>query len=425
MGEAAKNFGPDIFGPESGARMYRSGDLVCLRSDGQLEFQGRKDGQFKFNGVRIESAEIENVLQAFPGVRQAVVELGVDVEGKKRVVAYLATSGARLSKLEIRRTLRQRLPDAMIPHHYFFLDALPMLTSGKVDRRALALLQIEARPISESTAPLTALEKQMKALWEKNLSRAPIELQQDYFELGGDSLSAVNLMAAIEKQFGPKLKTSVLFENSNIEDLLRAMHSQEEAPSKSAPVCSVVTMQESAEGVPLVILTGGSGTFYSHYSNFARKFAPDHPVYTLQFPFALLLEKSPDPLARIAEFIAGQIIETVQDRPFVLFGHCLGALLAWHVAAVLRNRNAPPFRLVLYAPMRVQANDDAGRKPDSPPERSRLRRIFDAYRPAWEEWRLDHGTDLRAGLAFARWVITNSLSAPRLASVARGSVSLL
>jgi len=409
VGDAAKNFGPDLFMPESGERMYRSGDLVCLRSDGQLEFQGRKDGQFKFNGVRIESAEIENVLQACPGIRQAVVELGVDVEGKKRVVAYLAASGEKLSKSEIRRMLRQRLPDAMIPHHFFFLDALPMLTSGKVDRRALALLQIEAQTTPESSAPLTAMEKQMKTLWEKNLSRTSIELHHDYFEMGGDSLSAVNLMAAIEKQFGIKLKTTVLFENSNIEGLLQVMLNQTDGAVNSDPVCSVVSMQESGDGAPLVILTGGSGTFHSHYANFARKFAPNHPVYIVQFPFALMLKKPSDPLARIAEYIAGKIMETVQDRPFLLFGHCIGALLAWHVAAVLRKQNAPPFRLVLYAPMRVQDNDDASRKTDSQPERSRLHRIFDAYRPAWEEWRLDHGTNLRTSISFARWVITNSL----------------
>ncbi len=231
------------------------GDLVCLRSDGQLEFLGRKDGQFKFNGVRIESAEIENALHEFPGVRQAVVELGTDAEGKKRVVAYLAADGAKLSKSEVRRMLRQRLPDAMIPHHFFFLDALPVTTNGKVDRRALALLRLEAQPAAGSSAALTSMEKRMTALWEKNLSRSPIGPHDDYFEMGGDSLSAVNLVAAIEKQFGLKLKPSVLLDNASVAELVRAIENpyDKQGSADSGPVCGFTALQESGDGAPLVI----------------------------------------------------------------------------------------------------------------------------------------------------------------------------
>jgi acyl carrier protein len=398
--------------PETGERLYRSGDLVCLRSDGQLEFLGRKDGQFKFNGVRIESAEIENALNEFPGVRQAVVDLGTDAEGRKRVVAYLAADGAQLSKSEVRRMLRKRLPDAMVPHHFFFLDALPVAANGKVDRRALAALRLEAQATAESSsAPLTGMEKRMTALWERNLSRSPIGPHDDYFEMGGDSLSAVNLVAAIEKQFGLKLKPSVLFDNSNIADLVRAIEHPGDKPGSidAVPVCGFTALQEAGNGPPLVILTGGTGTSFNHYRNFARKFAPHHPAYALQYPYALLLGKPADPLAQVSGYIAGKIMEAVRGRPFVLFGHCIGAQLAWHVAAVLRRRNAPPFNLVLYAPMIIDENYDANGEPKPVPGRSRLGRLIDAYRPAWEQWRMDHGTAWWTSLTFARWMIANFL----------------
>jgi surfactin synthase thioesterase subunit/acyl carrier protein len=410
VGDARKNFGFDIFMPGSGDRMYRSGDLVCVRSDGQLEFLGRKDGQFKFNGVRIESAEIENALNEFPGVRQAVVDLGTDIDGRKRVVAYLAVDGAEVSKSEVRRMLRQRLPDAMIPHRFYFLNALPVTANGKVDRRALAALRIEGRPAPEASMPPTATEKRMTALWEKNLSRRPIGIRHDYFELGGDSLSAVNLMAAIEKQFGVKLKSSVLFDNSNIADLVRTIEKLKEEPQStgSVPVCGFTPLQESGTGFPLVILTGGTGTSFNHYKNFARKFAPNHPAFALQYPYALLLERSSDPLAKISDYIAEKIVEAVHDRPFVLFGHCIGAQLAWHVAAALRVRSAPPFRLVLYAPMIVD-DESAPRTEAGKVVRSRLGRLLDAYRPAWEEWRMDRGTAWWTYLTFAQYVIFNYL----------------
>jgi amino acid adenylation domain-containing protein len=410
VGEAAKNFGLDPFRPDSGERVYRTGDIVRLRPDGQLEYQGRKDGQLKFNGVRMEAGDIENALQNIPGVQQAVVDIRIEAEAKQRLVAYLAVGGESLSKAEIRRALRQRLPDAMIPHHFFFLESLPTTAHGKVDRKALSLLRLDSDSSPGSTAPLTTLEKRMTVLWEKNLSRSPIGLHHDYFELGGDSLSAVNLVAMIEKQFGFQLKPSVLFDNSNIADLLRAIESPRVTPPPEMErACSFVPLQETGEGAPLIILTGGTGTTLPHYKNFARKFAPGHPVYALQYPYALLQEKSPDPLAHVAESIAGQVMEVAQDRPFLLFGHCIGGLLGWHVAAVLKKRNAPPFRLVLYAPMALKNKPYTPAGADEVKAGSRLRQLVDAYRPAWEEWRLDHGTAWWTNITFAQWMLTNFL----------------
>ncbi len=148
-------------------------------------------------------------------------------------------------------------------------------------------------------------------------------------------------------------------------------------------------------------MTGGTGTSFSHYRNFARKFAPNHPAYALQYAYALLLEKPADPLAQVSHHIAGKIMESVGDRPFVLLGHCIGAQLAWHVAAILQKRDSPPFNLVLYAPMIADENYDANGEPKQVAGRSRPARLIDAYRPAWEQWRMDHGTAWWTSLTFA------------------------
>jgi amino acid adenylation domain-containing protein len=401
----------DLFQPNSGERLYRTGDIVCLRADGQLEFHGRKDRQLKCNGVRIEAAEIENALQDFPGIHQAAVDVRTDALGGQRLVAYLAAEEKTIPRQELKKALRLHLPDAMIPHHFDFLASLPVTSNGKVDRAALSCLELDSSAERETAAPATPMEKEMAALWERNLSRRSVGLNQDYFEMGGDSLSAVNLVAAIEKQFGFKLKTSALFDHSTVADLLSSFKNPLVAPEggTSIPTCELISLQDSGRGVPLVVLAGGTGSALVHYRNFASKFTPDHPVYALQDPYALLLEKPEHPLPHLASHVADQVLKVVQDRPFVLFGHCIGGLLAWHVAGILKARNAPHFSLILYAPPAVQQGMNITEDLQETASKSRLSLLLKAYRPAWEEWRMDHGTAWWTNLTFARWVLTNAL----------------
>jgi hypothetical protein len=132
-------------------------------------------------------------------------------------------------------------------------------------------------------------------------------------------------------------------------------------------------------------------------------------VYALQYPYALLLDKPENPLDLMIETIADHVLTVAAGRPFVLFGHCLGGLLAWHVAGALQKRAAPPYRLIIYAPPASPADAgsiDHSSEAGSP---SRFRRILDAYRPAWQEWQMDHGASWRTSLKFARWVLTNFL----------------
>jgi amino acid adenylation domain-containing protein len=410
-GDAASNFHPDPFQSAPDARLYQTGDIVCLRPDGQLEFHGRKDRQLKCNGVRIEAEEIENALQDFPGIRQAVVDLRTDAGGPPRLVAYLAADAKSVSRQELKKALRLRLPDAMIPHHFVFLADLPVTSNGKVDRAALSRLPLDSSFTAQAAPWPTPQEKEMTALWERHLSRRPIGLHDDYFELGGDSLSAINLLAAIDRQFRVKLKPAVLFDHSTIADLLSVLKNP--TPGTEAadftPACALLPFREGGDGSPLVVLPGGSGTALVHYRHFADKLGADHPVYLLQYPYAVLLEKSDQPLARLAGHVAGQVLDTVGDRPFVLFGHCMGGLLAWHVAGVLRQRKGPPFRLVLYAPPAVQEGVNLTEDLREAATQSRLSLFFKAYRPAWEEWRMDHGSAWWTYLTFGRWMLANFL----------------
>ena len=142
-GKESASFLPDRFSPKSGERMYRSGDIACLRTDGQLEFHGRKDHQLKFNGVRIEAAEIENALLSFPGVRQALVDLRPDADGKKRLVAYLAADDGNFPKQKLRKVLRLLLPGAMIPQHFVVLNDFPSRLQRQSGSGSAARLELD------------------------------------------------------------------------------------------------------------------------------------------------------------------------------------------------------------------------------------------------------------------------------------------
>ena len=409
-GEAAANFRLDPFNEKPDDRLYCSGDVACMGTDGQLEFHGRKDNQLKINGVRIEAAEIENVLLNVPEIRQAVVDVRSGADGKKRLVAYLAAD-ENFSSQNLRKTLRLLLPGSMVPHHFVILDSMPVTSNGKVDREALSRTDLGVEISSESDSDATPTETHMKEIWERNLARSSMGLEQDYFEMGGDSLSAVNLMLAIEQKFGIKLPAQILLERSTISDLAQLVDGGGSAPKppKPASPASFVFLQESGDGVPLIIIPGGAGVSFLNYKNFAVKFLPDHPVYAMQSIYALMLEKPVDPVKYISNYVAEQVMSVVKDRPFVLFGHCIGGLLAWHVACILKKKNAPPFELVVYDAPAAQEGINITTSLEESASQSRLQKFIQAYRPAWEEWFMENGNSLRSKLGFGRLMLNNFL----------------
>ena len=408
-GKDAENFLPDRFSTEPSERMYRSGDLAHLRTDGQLEFHGRKDHQMKFHGVRIEAAEIENALLSFPGVRQAVVDVRTEAEGRKRLVAYLVAEGGDFPKQKRRKILRLLLPGAMIPQHFVLVDRLPLTSVGKVDRAALARLDLSYELSVHPGAPASPNEQLMKEIWEQNLARSPLELDQDYFEMGGDSLSAVNLLLAIEKQFGARLKPQALLESSTIGELVQEVErsKSEKAAPPTANRTPLLPLQESGNRTPLILIPGGSGEHTLSYKKFAQNFFPHHPVHGLQSPYALMIEESADPIAFLSTHFAKQILGLVKDRPFVLFGHCVGGLLAWHVACALSKESAPPYKLVIYDSPVPHKGINVASLAREYADQSRFQQALQAYQLAWNDWRLRHGYSWRTKVGFLFWALNN------------------
>jgi amino acid adenylation domain-containing protein len=200
-GATAERFVPDPFGPP-GSRLYRTGDLVRLRPDGALDFLGRIDDQIKVNGVRIEPAEIEAALLTHPSVTAAVVMAVDSAAGAageaRRLVAYLQCAD-QPDLGQLRRFLRQRLPDYLVPAGFVWLPAFPLTPSGKVDRRALP--PVDAAAHAPFVAPRGHAEQEIAAVWADLLRVDSVGATDDFFALGGHSLLLTRLAVRLRDRF--------------------------------------------------------------------------------------------------------------------------------------------------------------------------------------------------------------------------------
>ena len=201
----AERFIPDPFSDEPDARMYRSGDLGYWREDGLIEFMGRNDFQVKIRGFRIELGEIETRLGELPEVKEVVVLAREDHPGDKRLVAYWTPAqGQPKDELprpeQLRDYLRESLPSYMVPSAFVKLEALPLTPNGKVDRKALPVPDVDALVTHEYEAPQGEVEQRMALLWQELLGVERVGRNDNFFDLGGNSLLMVALLARLRDE---------------------------------------------------------------------------------------------------------------------------------------------------------------------------------------------------------------------------------
>ncbi len=198
-------------------RLYKTGDLGRFLRDGSVEYLGRTDNQVKIRGFRIELGEIEAVLRSHPSVREAAVV--VQNEGQQ-LVAYVATSdGEPLATAELRRFARSALPEYMVPSIYVGLAEFPLLPSGKINRKALPPVAVNAVPDRAYVAPRTETEEVLTSIWREVLKADRIGIEDNFFELGGHSLLAVQVIARIRRTFDVEVPISAIFEQLAIAGL--------------------------------------------------------------------------------------------------------------------------------------------------------------------------------------------------------------
>jgi amino acid adenylation domain-containing protein len=229
----ADRFVPDSVFAVAGERLYRSGDRVRLAQNGELEFLGRSDHQLKIRGFRVESGEIEAVLQGHPAVQNAVVVGCTDRPGDTRLVAYVVfASGWRLSVDEMRAWLADRLPEFMIPAEFVVLDALPRTAGGKPDRRALPAPRGDRPELErEYVAPHTPLEETIASVWADVLRMKRVGVHDNFFSLGGNSLLLAQLHEKLQDGVAPGLPMVSLFKYPTVRTFAEHLQSASGPPT--------------------------------------------------------------------------------------------------------------------------------------------------------------------------------------------------
>jgi amino acid adenylation domain-containing protein len=216
----AETFIPNAFSQKPGARLYRTGDKSRFRSDGAIEFLGRIDHQVKVRGYRVELGELEHSLTEHPHVSEAVVMLREDIPGNMSLVAYVSCTGTIPSSDELRTFLKRKLPDYMIPSAYVVLHSIPFLPNGKIDRRALPVPKCGN---SETLAPpaefLTDRECIIAEIWKSVLHLEQISWNENFFDLGGNSLMMVQIRNSIREHLDRDVSIVDLFRYPTIETL--------------------------------------------------------------------------------------------------------------------------------------------------------------------------------------------------------------
>jgi acyl-coenzyme A synthetase/AMP-(fatty) acid ligase/acyl carrier protein len=232
-GLTAERFIPDPFAQAPGSRRFLTGDLARYRADGQLIFCGRIDHQVKIRGHRIELGEIEFALTQHPQVREAAVLVQEGREGTSQLIAYMACASAPPpSSEELREWLRELLPGPMIPSQFFHTERLLRTQNGKIDRESLLALEAawDLHPPIQAP-PHTKAERQVAEIWQEFLGLDRVSIDQNFFDLGGDSLLILRIRSRLETLFAREIPVIRLFEHSTVYSLAKHL----EEPTSDAP----------------------------------------------------------------------------------------------------------------------------------------------------------------------------------------------
>jgi amino acid adenylation domain-containing protein len=244
----SEKFIPNPFSVESGAYLYKTGDLARYLPDRNIEFLGRIDHQVKIRGFRIELREIEAVLAQHPAVQQAVLLARDDVPGDTRLVAYVVPNQEPAPMTsELRRFLQARLPEYMVPATFVPLEALPMTPNGKVDLRALPAPGPERPALDEAfVSPQTFIEERLARIWAEVLGIDQVGIHDDFFAVGGHSLLATQVLSRVRDRFQVELPLHALFEARTIAGLANALAQRQGAQGDKAELAHLL---EEVEGL--------------------------------------------------------------------------------------------------------------------------------------------------------------------------------
>jgi len=323
----AERFIDDPFRP--GERLYMTGDLARRRADGAIIFLGRSDHQVKIRGLRIELGEIEAAIAA-SGLTSAAVVIARD----ERLVAYIVPERGYTPEA-LRVALARRLPDYMVPAAIVELAAFPVTANGKLDRKALPTPRFES---AGGDAPATDTERLLATLYAEILKvEGPISAGDDFFALGGDSLSAVQLLLRVRAERGYDPGLAALFEHPDIHGLAARIDAGMGAGGSDAGLAPLITLTRGdADHAPLFMVHPAGGICWG-YRTLATALSPRRTVHGLQAPALDPTVPVPDSIDALAVDYARRIMASQPDGPCHVAGWSVGGIIAQAIAVELRQ----------------------------------------------------------------------------------------
>ncbi len=334
----AEHFMRDPISTEQDARMYRTGDRARWTEDGVLQFLGRNDGQVKLRGYRIELGEIESALREHPAVSQTVVTMKKRGTDKALVGYVVGREGHELDFDALRAHLRDRLPAYMLPTVFVPLETIPLTPNGKLDRVALP----DARRPHETSVlikPRTPTESAMLPIWKKVLHVDEISVEENFFDLGGNSLTLVELVYEVDYLFGKEVPLPAAFANPTIAALSSWMDGAsasefQQAEAVSHPLITVIRGEGNRP--PLFCVPPAGGTSFPYF-NMAHYLPPAQPVYALRDPNVVRDGAPCDTIEEMAVYYKETLLAVQPCGPYHLIGWSFGGIAALEIARLLRS----------------------------------------------------------------------------------------
>ncbi|WP_179500168.1 non-ribosomal peptide synthetase [Streptomyces sp. WZ.A104] len=350
----ASRFVADPFGPD-GARMYRSGDLVRWRADGQLDFVGRVDDQVKLRGFRLELGEVESALARRPEVAQTAAVVHEDETGERRLVGYVtpAPGADEPDGGRIRASVAKFLPEYMVPDLVTVLDTLPLSPSGKLDRGRLPRPRFTAA--AGSRVPESRQEAEIASLFAEALGLPRVGASDSFFDLGGHSLLAIRLVARISEVLGASVTVRDLFETPTVAGLADRLGRAEQGNDFDV----LLPLRPEGSQPPLFCVHPGFGLGWA-YAALLRHLGPDQPVYALQARGIVPGEELPETLDELVDDYLVQIRTVRPHGPYRFLGWSFGGLVAHALATRLQRDGESVEMLAMLDTVMVDEEESSG-----------------------------------------------------------------
>ena len=355
-------------------KMYRTGDLARYRPDGMIECLGRIDHQVKVRGHRIELGEIESIINRFRGVRQSAVIVREDTPGDQRITAYLVPErdNGSIPVPDIREHVRSNLPEYMVPSFFVTLERLPLTPNGKIDRRSLPVPDNDTAGREHAyIAPRNEREQRIANIWAEVLKVERVGIEDIFFNLGGHSVLATELVNRLNRDLGLGVKLQMLFLEPTIAGLIRNLDQPDDSLKLRYSRSDLLfPIQANGTRPPLFVAAGAHARdedFLRYLSFLIPSLGDDQPVYGFRPRGVATNDKVFQSVESMAAEYVKIMLEILPDGPYLVGGECVGGIVAYEIAQQLRAQNKDVALLALL---------DAVCPSPSMAVSFRLRRIF-------------------------------------------------